>query len=1040
LLFGSGCCALIYQVGWLREFRLIFGASTAASAAVLAIFIGGLGIGGLVLGSRADAHPRPILFYAQLETVVAVSAALTPLLLSLARTLYIAAGGTSRVGMIAGTVARLILSALVLAVPTLAMGGTLPAAARGVTRGRDVGRHGVAILYGINTVGAVLGCFGATFILLELFGTRQTLWLAAGVNLLVAMLARQLDRSIDDAGPDAAPAPDARESSAPAAFVLMASGTVGFAFFLMELVWYRMLSPLLGGSVFTFGLILAVALIGIAAGGLLYALGSEERPATLSAFAWSCLLEAATMAVPFALGDRLAVLALVLQPLGHASFGAQIVGWTELTLVVVLAPAIVAGYQFPLLIALLGRGPKHVGRQIGLTYVTNTIGAILGSLAGGFGLLPWLSAPGAWRFAGGSLLVLGAAAIWLTARREKHLPLPQIVVAALAVAMLAVTGPTAVWRHTGIGAGRALTTISSTNQLRDWMNAQRRAVVWQGDGVESSIALSKDLAGYVFVVNGKADGNARSDAGTQVMNGLIGAILHGHVKRSLVVGLGTGSTAGWLGAIPQMERVDVVELEPLILDVARDCKPVNHDVMNNPKVHITIGDAREALLTTQERYDLIASEPSNPFRAGVASLFTREYYAAATGRLNPDGLFVQWVQAYDIDTRTLRTLYATMASVFPSVETWQTSLGDLVLIGGLKAHPYRTRELAARIAEEPYRSALRDVWRSVDLQGFFSHFVAGDAVARAIASAPDVELNTDDRNVVEFGFARTLGLGTSVVSARDRALAAQLGAARPPLDDPSSINWAAVDTAWIAYQTSEGITGSLGPLGAEGDPETSRRSALVQFFVRNDTLAARQAWAQHPDMPRDPSEWAMAAAIATDTGSEEAPALIERVRQDSPGSAAALTASAHARAGRLDDAAAALETAFAEFRKDPWPLLRFKQRALDLAGDIGMKSPALAQRMMTALKDPFAVLATDEVRLLTIASLTRAADFPALCRGAIAPLEVSVPWTHGFLELRRTCYASSNDPRADEATRDLLEFALHEPLPLETGIGAAPRR
>src|SRR5215475_2987550 len=126
LLSGSGLCALIYQVGWLREFRLIFGASTAASAAVLAIFIGGLGVGGLVLGARADAHARPILFYAQLETIVAISAALTPFLLSLVRTLYVAVGGTPQVGMAVGTVARLILSALVLAIPTVAMGGTLP--------------------------------------------------------------------------------------------------------------------------------------------------------------------------------------------------------------------------------------------------------------------------------------------------------------------------------------------------------------------------------------------------------------------------------------------------------------------------------------------------------------------------------------------------------------------------------------------------------------------------------------------------------------------------------------------------------------------------------------------------------------------------------------------------------------------------------------------------------------------------------------------------------------------------------------------------
>src|SRR5713101_4352636 len=190
LLFGSGFCALVYQVAWLRDFRLIFGASTAASAAVLAIFIGGLGLGGLLLGPRADRHPRPLLFYAQLESIVAASAAASPLLLTVVRELYTAIGGSARLGGTLATITRLVLSALVLAVPTIAMGGTLPAAARSVTSESDVRRHGVAALYALNALGAVAGCLVATFWLLELFGTRSTLWLAAAINLLVAMFAR----------------------------------------------------------------------------------------------------------------------------------------------------------------------------------------------------------------------------------------------------------------------------------------------------------------------------------------------------------------------------------------------------------------------------------------------------------------------------------------------------------------------------------------------------------------------------------------------------------------------------------------------------------------------------------------------------------------------------------------------------------------------------------------------------------------------------------------------------------------------------------
>src|SRR5258708_98721 len=234
LLFGSGFCALVYQVAWLREFRLIFGASTAASAAVVAIFIGGLGIGGLFLGPRADRHARPLLLYAALEGTIAVCAALSPLLLTLVRVAYVASGGVARLGLVVATGGRLIASAIVLAVPTLAMGGTLPAAARAATLESDVRRQTVALLYGINTIGAVAGCLLSTFWMLELFGTRQTLWLAAAINLLIAVAARQAGRTgkVGEAPPPpAAPARPARPALP--AFLLTASATVGFAFFLM---------------------------------------------------------------------------------------------------------------------------------------------------------------------------------------------------------------------------------------------------------------------------------------------------------------------------------------------------------------------------------------------------------------------------------------------------------------------------------------------------------------------------------------------------------------------------------------------------------------------------------------------------------------------------------------------------------------------------------------------------------------------------------------------------------------------------------------
>ncbi|MGN6182714.1 MAG: hypothetical protein ACTHQM_03565 [Thermoanaerobaculia bacterium] len=269
LLFGSGACALMYQTVWLRQFRLIFGASTAASAAVLAIFMLGLGIGGLILGPRADRHPRPLAFYGMLELGVAFSAALTPLLLWVVRWLYLATGGSATLGLTFATLLRLVLAVLVLIVPTFLMGGTLPAAARAITAREDIGRRGMSILYGVNTLGAVTGVLLSTFLLLELFGNRMTLFFAALLNVLIALGALLIDRT--DTSGEAESVHDEEVPASgrtPRAFVLFASAAVGFTFLLMELVWYRMLAPLLGGTTFTFGLILAIALLGIGAGSV----------------------------------------------------------------------------------------------------------------------------------------------------------------------------------------------------------------------------------------------------------------------------------------------------------------------------------------------------------------------------------------------------------------------------------------------------------------------------------------------------------------------------------------------------------------------------------------------------------------------------------------------------------------------------------------------------------------------------------------------------------------------------------------------------
>jgi spermidine synthase len=1042
LLFGSGMCALVYQIAWFREFRMIFGASTAATAAVLAIFTGGLGAGGLVLGARVDRHPRPIRLYGQLELLIAAFAATTPGLLRIARWIYIALGGTTELGLVRGTALRLALTALVLAAPTFLMGGTLPAAARGVEADDDLGRRSTGLLYGVNTLGAVVGCAASTFYMLEIFGTRATLWIACALNVVIALAATWMGtkgpadaplRSELQGGPDLlGERPTAPGNRAPVWFTLAAAGLSGFAFFLMELVWYRMLGPILGGTVFTFGLILAVALLGIGIGGALYSAFAKGRRATLTAFASTCLLEALFLAIPYALGDRVAVLTLLLRPLGVFGFSGMLLGWTAVTVLVVLPAAIAAGVQFPLLIALLGGGREHVGRHIGLAYAVNTFGAIVGSLSGGFGLIPMLTAPGCWRAVVWILMGLGASALALslsTQERERR-ALPALAGCLGVLLMVRALGPTAVWRHSPIGVGRVeAESTSSAAALRGWMNNERRGVRWEADGVESSVALSNS-EGWAFIVNGKIDGSARGDAATQVMGGLVGGILHQSPKTALVIGLGTGSTAGWLGSVPGIDRVDVVELEPVIRAVAGACRSVNRDVLQNPKVHITIGDAREVLLTSRRTYDIIFSEPSNPYRAGIASLFTREYYEGIESRLAPDGLFLQWLQAYNVDGQAVRTIYATLASTFPVIDTWELASNDLLLVASRKPIVYDAAKLRARIAEEPYRTALAVAWRAVDLEAVLGHFVASAPFARHVAEAEQGRLNVDDRTLVEFGFAR-MSADNAALSGKDiRKLARHRSEHRPPGLE-GVVDWSRSEEAWASFLVSEEETDD--PPDFLGQEPKARLYAQSQFLA-GDHAKAVAFWFSQRGEPRTPTELAALAESLASAGDERARTYIAKLRVHQATEADAIEARLLLRQGKPREATAAIEAAFERHRRDAWPWGVIGRHAIDTAEEITRADAGMADRVYAALAQPLPVYLYEDRRLNAMLKIAMHAKLEVPCARTLELFEPYVPWQRDVLDWRAECYVDAGHAKTRPALADLAELKSQTPAAFEAGL------
>ncbi|MEE8587393.1 MAG: spermidine synthase, partial [Acidobacteriota bacterium] len=968
-----------------------------------------------------------------------LAAAASPFLILFVQEAYIALGGTSSLGLAMGTLVRLLLSALVLGLPTFLMGGTLPAVARAVERSSDLSRRYAALLYGSNTLGAVAGALLTTFFSIEFLGVRKAIWAACALNLFVALAARALARQSPGkkAGKPAPPQAQsaAVEDSLPAAesvrggkglrgFVLGAAALAGFAFLLMELVWYRMLAPILGGTSYTFGLILAVALLGVGLGGLLYAAGPQRRRPTLITFAATCSLEAFFLALPYALGDRVAFFASVLRPLGDAGFGALVFGWTLVTGLVVLPAAIVAGYQFSLLVALLGVGERRVGRDVGLTYAWNAAGAIVGSIAGGFGLIPLLSAPGAWKCVALLLISLGGLSVGLAMRSKAPL---RSIRAPLAIGMMSLLlctaqGPTAVWRHSSIGAGRLKSSFDGPNDFKNALQERRRSIIWEVDGVESSVAL-ESLAQYIFLLNGKADGSAVRDAPNFVMSGLIGAVLHPDPKRVLVIGLGTGSSAGWLAQVPSVERVDVVEIEPAIEYVARLCSPVNHNVLSHPKVNLVIGDGREFLLTTSNRYDLIFSQPSNPYRAGISSLFSQEFYQAAAQRLAQGGIFLQWLQGYEVDGQVVRTAYATLGSVFPAVESWQVHLSDLLLLAGRQPLLHDLERVRSRVGQEPVRSALDWVWGVEGAEGFYTGYLASPAFAAAVRDQAGGRLNTDDHPVIEFGFARSLGRKGLFDLSSLRALARARGEDRP-VTRGVELDWKTVQELRTARRTAWGRP-PRDPNSGEAGFDSRVRAR--QAYAGGDLGQARLHWSSQEQQPKCPLDAALVAESWADAGDARTPDYVELLGERRPVDADAILARWHRRQGRREEATRHLLDAFRAFRKNPWPFPALMARTLFLARDIAREDPALGLKLFEALADPFAVRLLEEIRLRVRLAIAGTVDFAGLCVEALAPFEPHVPWEKRFLAGRRSCYRHSGHPLERQALEDLKSFLASDP-------------
>ena len=766
--FLSGAASLVDQVAWAKALGLIFGHTAYAVATVLAVFMAGLAAGSAYLGRWGEGHREPIALYARIEFLVGATAALSLLGLGGVRSLYIAAypvlGGSQPLLL----ALRFLAAAVVLFIPTFLMGGTLPILVSSVAKNStDLGIR-VSQLYWVNTLGAVGGTLIAGFVLLPACGLRLTIASAVAMNLGAGLLALRISKQTRSTQePATGPSPATFSASelprSPSRFLLFLFAMVGGTAFAYEIAWTRLLAITIGSSTYAFTLMLATFLAGTVMGSRLF-----QRFVAGSARISLRTFSRTQLAIGIGAVSSLALyhwIPEVIPPLLRATnqtFSGLVLAQFVASALTVLPVATMFGFNFPLVVVLLDRSTEsRAGRSttVGKAYSANTVGAIVGSVIVGFWLVPWV---GSFRVLVGAAVVNVLLALVVDFRLQPRvLPLALDLVCLLIA--FAIASSTFFYNRSLLSLSAVLYGNSYEGRLTLAEMAATKDLIFSAEGVNDSIAVVRTDSHVELRSNGKVDAST-DDARTQLLLGHLGAAFHPLPRRVLIIGFGSGMTAAAVSGYPDVEKIDCVEIEAAVIRAAPYLESLNRGVLKDPRLHVIFDDARNFLLTTREKYDLIISEPSNPWIAGIATLFTAEYYAAARRRLAPGGIFVQWVQAYSIAPADLRMITATYASQFPQVTLWRAGETDLLLLGRTDPSPFEFGHLRSVWDHR----AVRDDFASLDIhepEGLVAYFLLDDAAVRKLAEGG--KLNTDDHTLLEYHAPQSLLAGDLIGADQD---------------------------------------------------------------------------------------------------------------------------------------------------------------------------------------------------------------------------------------------------------------------------------
>ncbi len=769
----SGATALIYEVVWARMLTQIFGNTTHAIATVLSAFMAGLALGSYVFGRLPVARHQALLAYGLLEGGVGLYGLVIPLLFGLTQRIYAALYGLSDVSFAAFTLLLFLLCFLVIVFPTALMGATLPVLSRFcVTQFASLGRR-LGDLYAINTLGAVLGCALSGFAFIPVLGLTGTVRLAAAFNLSIALmilllvvLLRRWSLAVEEVEQTEATAvapADAAARSHLDVLLLVGFALSGAAAMVYENAWTRALTMVIGMSTYSFTIMLTTFLVGLGLGSLLYARWWGTRTAGIAGFGAVQLGVALTSLATIPLFEQLPFFFLRLRQGFGDSFGQFLAIQVLLCALVMALPTLLLGTTFPVVARIYTQNLYRVGNSVGTAYASNTLGAIVGAFLGGFVLIP---AIGVQHSIGLAVVVNALVGVVLVALDPRMRMGRRLVAAAVmaGVSLTALFGFGA-WDKKVMTAGVAIYYYNyggyPTDELRrEWM--RRDDLIYYREGLTATISVHRSAnADYLYEkTNGKVDASF-ADTPTQFMVGYLPMLFNPEAKRVLVIGMGSGMTAKAVAAFP-VERLEVAEIEPAVIESARLFAEKNGRIHDDPRVRFIQADGRNYLLAAPGKFDVIVSEPSNPWIAGIGNLFTREYYQEALSKLTDRGVFGQWMHTYAMAPEDLRMVYRTFGEVFPDVSLWHINDSDMLLIGTRRPQRTRWADLKAALANRPVaQKDLADLG-FVDPYSLFASYLMPKATLLKMANG--AAYNLDDHPRLEFSAPKNLGRDTSALN------------------------------------------------------------------------------------------------------------------------------------------------------------------------------------------------------------------------------------------------------------------------------------